>query len=535
MLETLSKGFRNARLKLQGKTELTEANIKSALRDVRVSLLEADVELSVVRSFTKRVQERAIGEVVTLKAPKALPGMPPGMTVGPSDHFIKICHDELKNLMGPVNTEIDMSGNPSIIMMVGLQGSGKTTTAGKLARKLLHEGKKPMMVAADIYRPAAVDQLMTLGRRLGVPVFSIKGMDPVQLCTLGLQQARNVGKDVVIFDTAGRLALDNKLMAELEQIKEKTSPQNIFFVCDAMIGQDAVKTAAEFDRRLDFTGFILTKLDGDARGGAALSIKEVTGKPIKFLGMGEDLDDLEEFRPEGLADRILGFGDVVGLMQDFEKVVDKDTAEKDAVKMLQGQFTFEDFLKQISMIKQMGSLRSIFEKLPGMGDMLNQIPAEALDDRELVKVEAMIQSMTKQERRDPDVLSGNPSRMTRIARGSGRDLQEVRDLYDRFLQVRAMMGQLGQSGLFGGLPGMGGGGGLFGGGFPGMGGGGGRKQRRAAGNTPSANPFAMLGGPTAGGGSTAPDLTPEEKVAKAKARRAERKNRSRNRRKGKKK
>ena len=485
MLETLSKGFRNARLKLQGKAELTEDNIANALRDVRVSLLEADVEMSVMRRFLDKVRERAVGEVVTLKVPPTLPGLPPGMKITPADHFIKICHDELINLMGPVDASVNLDGSPALIMMVGLQGSGKTTTAGKLARRLLQEGRKPMLVAADIYRPAAIDQLMTLGRRLGVPVFSIKGMDPVQLCTLAVQQARNVGKDVVIFDTAGRLAVDNTLMTELEQIKEKTRPHNIFFVCDAMIGQDAVKTAAEFDRRLGFTGFILTKLDGDARGGAALSIKEVTGKPIKFLGMGEDLDALDEFRPDGLADRILGFGDVVGLMKDFEKVVDKDTAEKDAAKMLRGEFTFEDFLKQISMIKQMGSLRTIFEKLPGMSDMLGQIPPEALDDRELMKVEAMIQSMTRQERRTPDVL--NESRFARIARGSGRDVQEVRDLYERFLQVRAMMGQLGQSGLFGGL---GGGGGLFGGGGGGLFGGGGgggfpgmpgpsRAQRRA--------------------------------------------------------
>jgi signal recognition particle subunit SRP54 len=532
MLETLSKGFKNARLKLQGKTQLSEDNIKSALRDVRVSLLEADVELSVVRGFLKRVRERSVGEVVTLKAPAPIQGMPPNVKVTPADHFIKICHDELVNLMGPVDASLNLDGSPALIMMVGLQGSGKTTTAGKLAKRLLAEGKKPMMVAADIYRPAAVDQLMTLGRRLGVPVFSIKGMDPVQLCTLGVQQARNVGRDVVIFDTAGRLAVDNKLMHELEEIKEKTNPGNILFVCDAMIGQDAVKTAAEFDRRLAFTGFVLTKLDGDARGGAALSIKEVTGKPIKFLGMGEGLDKLEEFRPEGLADRILGFGDVVGLMKDFEQVVDQETAEKDAVKMLKGQFTFGDFLKQIDMIRQMGSLRSIFERLPGMGDMLSQIPAEALDDRELTKVKAMIQSMTKAERRDPDIL--NESRFSRIARGSGREIQEVRDLYDRFLQVRSMMGQLGQSGMFGGLPGLGGGGGFPG--LPGMGGGGGRKQRRSGGGG-GMNPFAALGGgmPTMpGGGAEAPGkaaLSPSEKLKRAKDRRAKRKARKQNRKK----
>ena len=458
MLETLTKGFKNARLKLQGKAELSEDNISDALREVRVSLLEADVELSVVRGFLEKVKGRAIGEVVQLRVPKEhIKGLPEGFQPTPADWFIKICHDELAALMGPVEEGLDLSGKPSVIMMVGLQGSGKTTTAGKLARKLMKEGHKPMLVAADIYRPAAIDQLMTLGRKLGVPVLSIKGMKPVQLCTLALTQARNVGRDVVIFDTAGRLAVDDVLMTELEQIKEKTNPHNILFVCDAMIGQDAVRTAAEFDRRIGFTGFILTKLDGDARGGAALSIKEVTGKPIKYLGMGEGLDKLDEFRPEGLADRILGFGDVVGLMKDFEQVVDSKTAEEDAVKMLKGQFTYFDFMKQISMIKQMGSLKSIFERLPFMSEMLEGVPADALDDNELVKVEAVIQSMTNQERNNPDVL--NESRFRRIARGCGKEVQEVRDLHQRFLQVRQMMKQMGGSGLFGGLPGLGGGGG----------------------------------------------------------------------------
>ncbi len=533
MLETVTKGFRNARLKLQGKATLSEDNIKTALRDVRVSLLEADVELGVVKAFLNRVRERAIGEVVHLKVKDPIPNLPAGMKVTPADHFIKICHDELVQLMGPVDASLQTDGDPALIMMVGLQGSGKTTTSGKLARRLKAEGKKPMLVAADIYRPAAIDQLMTLGRKLGVPVFSIKGMKPVDLCKLAVRQARNVGRDVVIFDTAGRLAIDNKLMAELVEIKQSTKPDNILFVCDAMIGQDAVKTAAEFDRLLDFTGFVLTKLDGDARGGAALSIKEVTGKPIKFLGMGEGLGALDEFRPEGLADRILGFGDVVGLMKDFERVVDEETAEKDAVKMLKGDFTFSDFLKQINMIRQMGSLRSIFEKLPGMGEMLDQIPPEALDDNELNKVEAIIQSMTKQERNHPDLLADSPSRIARIARGCGRPVEEVEALYERFSQTREMMGNLGKSGLFGGIPGLGGGG------FPGMPGmGGGRAQRRAAkkkggGLFPGGSPnmaAAGLGG--FGAGETEATLTNDEKVALAKER-AEKRKALRKKRKGK--
>ena len=532
MLETLSQGFRNARLKLKGKAQLSEDNISEALKDVRISLLEADVELGVVRNFISRVKERSIGEVVRTKTRSGGHGLDKGTKVTPADHFVKICHDELVALMGPVNTDLTLERTPSIIMMVGLQGSGKTTTAGKLARRLKSEGKKPMLVAADIYRPAAIDQLLTLGRKLSVPVFSIRGMKPVDLCTAALAQAKAVGRDVVIFDTAGRLALDNELMQELEEIKARTQPDNILFVCDAMIGQDSVRTAAEFNRRLEFSGFVLTKLDGDARGGAALSIKEVTGAPIKFLGMGEGLDKLEEFRPEGLADRILGFGDVVGLMQDFERVVDKEDAEKDAVRMLKGDFGFDDFLKQINMIRKMGSLRSIFEKLPGMGEMMKQIPPEAFDDGELKKVEAMIQSMTRVERNQPDIL--NDSRMRRVALGSGRTLSEVKALQERFMQTRKMMAQMGKSGMFGGLPGMGGGGGM-----PGMSGmGGGRAARRR---------MAKMGG---GGGmpgfpgmpdmagmmppslqssmpEAAPELTPEEKVAQAKAKRAARKKRRR--------
>jgi signal recognition particle subunit SRP54 len=476
MLETISKGFNRAKLRLQGKTILSEENIKLALKDVRQSLLSADVELNVTKGFLNRVKERAIGEVVKVKHKSKRTGP---MHATPADHFIKICHDELVGIMGPVDASIQLDADPSIIMMVGLQGSGKTTTSGKLAKKLLDEGKKPMLVAADIYRPAAIDQLQVLGQRLNIPVFTIRGMDPVTLCTLAVEQAKNVGRDVVIFDTAGRLAIDNKLMNELLEIKAKTNPHNIFFVCDAMIGQSAVATAKSFDELISFTGFILTKLDGDTRGGAALSIKEVTGKPIKFLGMGEDLDDLEEFRPQGLADRILGFGDVVGLMNDFEKVTTHEDAEKDAMKMLQGNFGFDDFLKQMKMIQKMGSLRSLMERMPGMSGMLANIPKEALDDRELVKVKAIIQSMTKQERKNPDIL--DISRLKRVARGCGRSLEDIEAFYDRFLQARVMMTQLGQSGMLanmmkgkGGMPNMGGGGGfpnMGGGGFPNMGGG----------------------------------------------------------------
>ncbi len=444
MLENLTQGFRNARLKLQGKGRLDEANIQEAMREVRDSLLDGDVELGVVRSFVEQVTRRALGEVVALKSGKG----PDGVRVSPGDHFVKICHDELVELMGGEPAELDLGGDPAVIMMVGLQGSGKTTTAGKIAKKLLKEGKKPLLVAADIYRPAAIEQLMTLGRSLEVPVFSIQGMDPVELATMGVAQARSVGRDVVIIDTAGRLAVDNPLMDELVSIRKRVNPRNVLFVCDAMIGQDAVKTAAEFDRRLDFTGFVLTKMDGDARGGAALSIRQVTGKPVVFLGMGEGLDKLEGFRPEGLASRILGMGDVVGLVQDLEEHVDAETAERDAKKMLKGQFNFEDFLSQMEMIQKMGSLVDLMDKMPGFSDLKSQIPPEALDERELGRVKAIIFSMTHQERRNPDVL--NESRMRRIAGGCGRTVEDVREMYKRFNGARQMMGQMGaMSGLVG--------------------------------------------------------------------------------------
>lgn len=443
MFDTLSRGFRNARLKLQGKTELTDESVAEALRDVRTSLIEADVSLDVIKEFLERVRARVLGKVVQLKVPA-------GMQVSPADYFVKGCYDELEAIMGGAETPLSLEGSPAVIMMVGLQGSGKTTTAGKLARHLQKQGKKPMLVACDIYRPAAIDQLSTLGRKLNVPVFTIKGMDPVKLATLAVSQARNVGRDVVILDTAGRLAIDEPLMQELEQIREATQPKDILFVCDAMIGQDAVRTAAEFDRRLAFTGFVLTKMDGDARGGAALSIRHVTGKPVVFVGMGEQLDKLEEFRPAGLAQRILGFGDVLGLMKDFEAVVDKDKAEKGAERMLQGQFTFEDFQDQLRMIRSMGSLRDVMAKLPFMDEMMQQLPKEALDDYELVKVESMIQSMTRQERLMPDLL--DDGRMKRIARGSGRTLKEVKDLHERFKLTRAMMKDVGSmTGMLGGL------------------------------------------------------------------------------------
>ena len=448
MLETVTKGFRAAKNRLAGKTEITPEMVDESLRDIRVSLLEADVAFDVVKKFVARVREKSVGEVVqttiTDKSGRK-------RQISPGDHFIKVCHDELEALMGPVNTELSLKpkGQVSGVMMVGLQGSGKTTTAGKLAAKLLKDGRRPLLVAADIYRPAAVDQLKVLGERLKVPVFHEPGLAPPQLAERGYQAAREQKCDVVIIDTAGRLAIDETLMTELESIKGSVHPDNILLVCDAMIGQDAVRTAAEFDRRLSIDGFILTKLDGDARGGAALSIKEVTGKPIKFLGMGEALDRLEEFRPDGLASRILGFGDIVGLMKDFESVVDQKKAEEDAQKLLSGRFSMKDFVEQIRMVRKMGPLKDLLEKFPLFGEMTEQMNP---DEKELHKIEAMYNSMTEKERLQPELI--NDSRVKRIAKGSGRKPEEVRELMSKFGMMQQVMGTIGQNpGLLGRIPG----------------------------------------------------------------------------------
>ena len=472
MLETLAKGFRAARQRLTGVAELTDDVIDEALRDVRLSLLEGDVEFRVVKRFLERVKEAARGKEVELRAKSADYGT---KSITPEQAFIAICQDELVKMMGPVDTELNWARSGATgIMMVGLQGSGKTTSVGKLAKYLeTQKKKKPMLVAADIYRPAAVEQLKTLGRQLSMPVFSMEGKDPVTICREGTAAALKAGCDVVIYDTAGRLAIDEPLMQELEDIDKAVSPKNIFLVLDAMTGQDAVNVAETFNKRLDLSGIIMTKLDGDARGGAALSVKEITGKPIKFLGMGETLDKLEEFRPEGLASRILGMGDIVGLVKDFEQVVDAEKAEEDALRMLKGKFDMQDFLEQIKLIQKMGSLKDLFEKLPffngGLPEGVN------LDDRELTKIEAMISSMTREERVNPQVFvktswedfattAGKSAkrrradfdvgRVKRISTGSGRKEQEVKELLQKFAQMRQMMVQLGAStGLMGKIPG----------------------------------------------------------------------------------
>ncbi len=452
MFDAIAKGFRQAKNRLAGLTELTEQNIDSALREVRLSLLEADVELGVVKAFLARVKEKALGEVVRIRA-KGQGGE--AMRVSAADQFVKICHDEMIAFMTAEGPSIVWSENakePTGIMMVGLQGSGKTTTCAKLARYLKKEGHKPLLVAADMQRPAAVEQLQVLGQSIEVPVFNLPGESPVTICQRAEAEAKSRGCDVIVYDTAGRLAIDEKLMHELAEIKTKADPENIFLVVDAMIGQDAVKVSKGFHDRLGLTGVVLTKLDGDARGGAALSVKEVTGAAVRFAGIGEGTDKFEEFRPEGMASRVLGMGDVVGLMKDFEEVVDQEKAAEDALKMLQGDFTLDDFLSQIRMIQKMGSLKDLVGKMPGM----DQLPEGVnLDDRELVKIEAMISSFTAFERRDPYALIREPGRVSRIARGSGTPEPAVNELVQRFLFMKQMMGNLGgMGGLLGNIPGM---------------------------------------------------------------------------------
>jgi signal recognition particle subunit SRP54 len=457
VFEALAKGFREAQNRLAGLTELNEKNIDAALKEVRVSLLEADVELGVVRRFLDAVKEKSLGATVQTRIRHQ------GEThkVSAGEQFVKICHDELIAMMDHEGEPVAFADGITGIMMVGLQGSGKTTTAAKLARWLKKQGKSPLLVAADMQRPAAVDQLMVLGKQIDVPVFNVPGASPLAICEAAEAEARKLKADVVIYDTAGRLAIDEPLMEELGAIKSAVAPENILLVIDAMIGQDAVKTAKSFNERLGISGTVLTKLDGDARGGAALSVKEVTGAPVVFVGMGETTDKLEPFRAEGMASRVLGMGDVVGLIQDFEDVVDQKQAEKDAMRMMQGEFTLEDFLNQIRMIQKMGSVRDLIEKIPGLSSMLPPGAAAQVNDSELTDAETIILSMTKFERQDPQSLIREPSRVKRISGGSGRTEQSVSELVQKFLYMKQMMGSMGGmggggGGLLGGLPGMGG-------------------------------------------------------------------------------
>ncbi len=452
MFEALTKGFRAARNRLSGLAELTEENLDGALRDVRLSLLEADVELGVTKRFLDRVKEQSVGQIIKT----SVEHKGKKLKVGPAEQFIKICQDELESMMRFEGEPLTYAKKPALtgIMMVGLQGSGKTTTAAKLARYLeTKKNRKVLLVAADVQRPGAIEQLQVLGEKIGVPVFAIPGGRVLDICTKATDQARKLKRDVIIYDTAGRLAIDEPLMQELADVKQQTQPQNVFLVVDAMIGQDSVRTAKTFHERLGLTGVVLTKLDGDARGGAAISIKEVTGASIKFAGLGEAMDKLEQFRADGMASRILGFGDVVGLMKDFQGVVDEKKAEEDAKRMLDGRLTLDDFLEQIRTIQKMGPLQDLFEKLPFMGDAM---PAGMqLDEKELKRTEAIVSSMTKSERRQIELFQKEPTRLQRVAKGSGRTDKEVVELLNRFAMMRQMMGDIGQqAGLLSKLPGM---------------------------------------------------------------------------------
>jgi len=422
MFEALSAKLDEAIRRLSGEARLTDENVTEALREVRRALLDADVNIQVVRKFVDDVKAKALGRQVL-------------GSVTPGQMIVKIIYDELIEMMGGEHVDIRTApAGPTVIMMCGLQGSGKTTHAAKLARLFKSRGRQPMLVAADIYRPAAVDQLQTLGAALEVPVFHQRDTDPVAIAENALVEGRRLGRDVIIIDTAGRLTIDEEMMREVERIKERTKPDEILFVVDSMIGQDAVTTAKAFHDRLNFDGVILTKLDGDTRGGAALSIRTVVQKPIKFVGTGEKMEALEPFHPDRMASRILGMGDVVSLVERAQQQFDEEESRRLEQKIRKNQFTLEDFHEQIQQIKQMGSLRELVGMLPGMDRALKGVE---VDDKALVRIEAMITSMTKEERARPEIING--SRRRRIAAGSGTTIENVNQLIKQFEEMRKMM------------------------------------------------------------------------------------------------
>jgi signal recognition particle subunit SRP54 len=432
MFENLTEKFNRTFKRLRGQGKLSEKIIKESLREVRFALLEADVNYKVAKQFVADLGERAVGSEV-------MESLTPGQQV------VKIVRDALTELMGSDATPLELTGRtPLPLMLVGLQGSGKTTTAGKLALHLKELNRKPCLVPADVYRPAAIDQLHVLGNQLEVPVFpSTTQMDPVEIGTSALGFASQQGCDVLILDTAGRLHIDSELMNELERLKARLDPREILLVADAMTGQDAVQVAEAFNQTLDLTGIILSKMDGDARGGAALSMRTVTGKPIKFCGIGEKLDALEAFHPERMASRILGMGDVLSLIEKAEKTFDAAQAQELQEKLLKDTFTLEDFRDQLQQIKRMGSLEQIVGMLPGMGK-LKQLGHLQPDERELVRTEAIINSMTPEERRKHSII--NASRRKRIAKGSGTSVQEVNKLLKNYTQMRKMLQKLSKGG-----------------------------------------------------------------------------------------
>lgn len=423
MFENLSERLERSFKILKGQGKITEINVAETLKEVRRALLDADVNYKTAKEFTEVVKQKALGQDV-LNAVK------------PQEMMVKIVHDELATLMGGTAAEINIKGTPAVILMSGLQGSGKTTFSGKLANMLKSKrGKNPLLVAGDVYRPAAIEQLKVLGDQIGVSVYSEEeNKDPVKIAQNAIKHARQYGKDLVIIDTAGRLAIDEQMMTEIESIKKAVNPQEILFVVDAMTGQDAVNTAKEFNERLDFNGVVLTKLDGDTRGGAALSIRSVVNKPIKFVGTGEKLDAIDVFHPERMADRILGMGDIVSLVEKAQEQYDEEEARRLQKKIAKNQFDFNDFIAQIQQIKKMGNLKDLASMIPGVGKQIKDLD---IDDDAFKGIEAIIHSMTPQERSNPEILNG--SRRARIAKGSGTDVQEVNKLIKQFDETRKMM------------------------------------------------------------------------------------------------
>lgn len=423
MFENLSERLERSFKLLKGQGKITEINVAETLKDVRRALLDADVNYSVAKQFTDTVKAKALGQNVIT-------------AVKPSELMVKIVHDELALLMGGVAVDVNLSGNPTVILMSGLQGSGKTTFSGKLARKFKSEkGKRPLLVACDVYRPAAIEQLKVLGEQIDVPVYTEpESKNPVEIAQNAIKHAKAHNYDMVIVDTAGRLAVDEQMMDEIEAIKKAINPQETLFVVDAMTGQDAVNTAKEFNQRLDFDGVVLTKLDGDTRGGAALSIRTVVDKPIKFVGTGEKLEALDVFHPARMADRILGMGDIVSLVERAQQQYDEEEARRLQKKIAKNQFDFNDFMAQIAQIKKMGNLKDLASMIPGVGKAIKDVD---IDDNAFKGIESIIQSMTPLERRNPEIING--SRRQRIAKGSGTSLQEVNRLLKQFESTRKMM------------------------------------------------------------------------------------------------